>query len=198
MGNSQDVDDIKIKDEQLDIEHKIDVATQTLERNIGFVTNCDNKASIVLTIVGVLLTIILTNDGLKEIFRIVNHCIESNTIGSKIYLLCLIIATGVLIFGISKLGNVLIAKVSEKECGIENRNSRIFFGDIQKNESCESYKKEFCIMENTDLLDDLIEQIYINARIANIKYSGFNKGFRVTLIGFALFVSTLIIGIYLY
>lgn len=198
MENAQEVNTVKNMDEQLDVENKIEVATQTLERNIGFVTNCDNKASIVLTIVGVLLTIILTNDGLKEIFRIVNHCIESNTTGSKVYLLCLIIATGVLIFGISKLGNVLIAKVSEKECGIEHRNSKIFFGDIQKNENCESYKKEFCIMKNTDLLDDLIEQIYINAQIANLKYTGFNKGFRVTLIGFALFVLTLIVGIYLY
>lgn len=198
MGNSQDIDDIKNMEEQLEIEDKINVATQTLERNIGFVTNCDNKASIVLTIVGVLLTIILTNDGLKEIFRIVNHCIEANTIGSKIYLLCFVIATGILILGISKLGNVLVAKVSEKECEIENRNSKIFFGDIQKNETCESYKKDFRIMKNTDLLDDLIEQIYINARIANLKYTKFNKGFKITLIGFMLFVVVLIIGIYLY
>lgn len=39
MGNSQDIDDIKAMEEQLEIKDKIDVATQTLERNIGFVTN---------------------------------------------------------------------------------------------------------------------------------------------------------------
>ena len=28
-----------------DLNYKIEIATQTLDRNIGFVTNCDNKSS---------------------------------------------------------------------------------------------------------------------------------------------------------
>lgn len=56
-----------------DIEYKIEIATQTLDRNIGFVTNCDNKTSIVLATFGVLLAIILTNEGLNEIFKATPH-----------------------------------------------------------------------------------------------------------------------------
>lgn len=35
---------------------QIEIATQALERNLGFISNCDNKASIILTAVGVLIT----------------------------------------------------------------------------------------------------------------------------------------------
>ena len=55
-----------------DIENSINIATQTLERNISFIANCDNKTSIVLASIGVLLTIILTNNGINEIFKIIN------------------------------------------------------------------------------------------------------------------------------
>ena len=68
-----------------DIEYKIEIATQTLDRNIGFVTNCDNKTSIVLAVFGVLLAIILTNEGLNEIFNIVRTCIATMTFCSISY-----------------------------------------------------------------------------------------------------------------
>lgn len=66
--------DITLSQEAL--EYKIEIATQTLDRNIGFVANCDNKTSIILTAFGVLLTIILTNEGLNEIFNIVKNALK--------------------------------------------------------------------------------------------------------------------------
>ena len=74
---------------QEDLGYKIEVATQTLDRNISFVTNCDNKTSIVLAAFGVLLAIILTNEGLNEIFNIVKTCIETKNFCSILYLLFL-------------------------------------------------------------------------------------------------------------
>ena len=62
-----------------ELDFKIEIATQTLERNISFIASCDNKTSIVLTSIGVLLTIILTNDGLNEIFDIINTCLSIKT-----------------------------------------------------------------------------------------------------------------------
>ena len=61
-----------------DLNYKIEIATQILDRNIGFITNCDNKSSIVLASFGVLLAIILTNEGLNEIFNIVNANIKED------------------------------------------------------------------------------------------------------------------------
>lgn len=57
------------------LDYKIEIAAQTLDRNINFITNCDNKTSIVLATFGVLLTIILTNEGLNELFNIIKTCI---------------------------------------------------------------------------------------------------------------------------
>lgn len=181
-----------------DIEYKIDIATQTLERNIGFVTNCDNKTSIVLTAFGVLITIILTNEGLNEIFNIVKSCIATKTFCSILYLLCFAGAIFAMVLGMFNLGNVLIAKTSEEVIGRNDENSRIFFSGIRKNGDHNVYHQKFCAMNKEDLLNDLIEQIYINADIASIKYATYNRGLRCTIVGFVFFVILLLIGIYIY
>ena len=181
-----------------DLEYKIEIATQTLDRNIGFVTNCDNKTSIVLAAFGVLLAIILTNEGLNEIFTIVKACIASTTFCSILYLLCFAGAIFSMVLGMFNLGSVLVAKTSEEAIGRKDENSRIFFAGIRKNGNYNTYQQKFCAMSKEDFLNDLIEQIYINADIASIKYATYNRGLRRTIVGFIFFVVLLLIGIYIY
>lgn len=186
------------KVEKIDYEDKIEIATQTLERNIGFVTNCDNKTSIVLALIGVCLTIILTNDGLNAIDNIIKTCIETKTFCSIMYLLFLVGAIMVMVLGIFSLCAALIAKTSEEAKGLTITKSRIFFTGISKHENFESYKEKFYKMSEQELLDELIAQIYINADIASQKYKKYNLGFKLVTVGFCLFVAILLIGIYLY
>lgn len=186
------------KGEEKDYKYKIEIATQTLERNIGFVANCDNKTSIVLAIIGVFLTIILTNDGLNKIYGVINTCIEMKTFCSIMYLFALGVAIVVMVLGIYNLCIVLIAKTSETAEGVTLTNSRIFFTGINKHGNCEIYKAKFYEMGEQELLDELIAQIYINSNIASKKYNKYNKGVKWTIIGFGLFVVILLIGIYLY
>ncbi len=181
-----------------DIEYKIEIATQTLDRNIGFVTNCDNKTSIALATFGVLLAIILTNEGLNEIFNIVKVCIATKTFCSILYLLCFAGAIFFMVLGMFNLGSVLVAKTSEEAIGRKDENSRIFFVGIRKNGAYNAYYQKFCAMSKEDILSDLIEQIYINADIASIKYATYNRGLRRTIEGFVFFVVFLLIGIYIY
>ena len=181
-----------------DLEYKIEIATQTLDRNIGFVTNCDNKTSIVLAAFGVLLAIILTNEGLNEIFTIVKACIASKSFCSILYLLCFAGAIFSMVLGMFNLGSVLVAKTSEEAIGRKDENSRIFFAGIRKNGNYNTYQQKFCAMSKEDFLNDLIEQIYINADIASIKYATYNRGLRRTIVGFIFFVVLLLIGIYIY
>lgn len=183
---------------EVNYEDKIDIATQTLERNIGFVANCDNKTSIVLAIIGVFLTIILTNDGLNTIYGIINTCIEMKTFCSIMYLFALGVAIVVMVLGIYNLCIVLIAKTSETAEGVTLTNSRIFFTGINRHENYEVYKAKFYEMSEQELLDELIAQIYINSDIASKKYNKYNKGVKCTIIRFGLFVVILLIGIYLY
>ncbi len=181
-----------------DLNYKIEIATQTLDRNIGFVTNCDNKTSIVLASFGVLLTIILTNEGLNEIFNIVEACIAAKSFCNVLYLLCLVGAAFVMVLGMFNLGSVLTAKTSEEAIGRKDEKSRIFFAGIRKNTDYEIYNQKFLAMDRESLLNDLIEQIYINANIAYTKYASYNRGLRRTAIGFLFFVVLLFIGVYVY
>lgn len=199
MGNKADNEQkiLNIRDE-IDYQDKIEIATQTLERNIGFVNNCDNKTSIVLAIIGVFLTIILTNDGLNTIYRIIKTCVETKTFCSFMYLLVLSVAILIMIFGFYNLCGVLIAKTSETAEGLSLTNSRIFFTGINKHGNYEVYKEKFYEMNEQELLDELIAQIYINSDIASQKYSKYNNGVKRIITGFCLFVVVLLVGIYLY
>lgn len=181
-----------------DLQYKVEIATQTLERNIGFVTNCDNKASIMLTAIGVFLTILLTNDGLKKIFGIIESCIKAKTFCGVLYLICFVVAAFIMALGIFNLGSVLVAKTSEKANGLEGVDSRIFFSGIRKNRDFNSYRSKFYSMDQKELLDELIAQIYINSDIATQKYEKYNLGLIRTFIGFVTFIIVFLIGIYLY
>ena len=181
-----------------ELEFKIEIATQILNRNIGFVTNCDNKTSIVLAAFGVLLAIIFTNEGLNEIFNIVKVCIATKSFCSIVYLLCFASTILVLVLGMFNLGSVLVAKTSEEAIGRKAENSRIFFAGIRKNGDYTTYRQKFYAMSKEDFLNDLIEQIYINADIASIKYATYNRWLKRTVVGFISFIVLLLIGIYIY
>ncbi len=188
----------KVLPDTEDLEYKIEIATQILDRNIGFVTNCDNKTSIVLATFGVLLAIILTNEGVNEIFNIVKTCIEAKSFCHIFYLVCFTGAIFLLVWGMFNLGSVLVAKTSEEALGRKDESSRIFFAGIIKNGNYVDYKQKFYAMNREDFLNDLIEQIYINANIASIKYATYNRGLRCTIVGFIFFIVLLLIGIYVY
>ena len=181
------------------LEKKIEIATQTLERNIGFINGCDTKTSIVLASVGVLLTIILTNNGLSEIFQITKACIDAKTFCSILYLVGLIISSCTLVVGLWKLVSVLIAKVEPPtKTARQPVSSLIFFGGILKAGNPSTYRSKFIAMKDAELLDDLISEIYINAEIATQKYHRYNLGLRLVVLGFVFFVLLLLVGIYLY
>lgn len=181
-----------------EVKYKIEKATETLERNIGFITNCDTKTSIVLTAIGVLLTIILTNDGLGKIFSIVKTCLNEKSIYSIMYLICFGITVLILFLGLYNLLSVLIARTDIKSKGINSSKSNIFFVGISKNKNFETYKDRFYSMNQHEFLDEIIAEIYANAYIATIKYKKYNIGLKLTIIGFILFVIVLLVGIYAY
>ena len=188
----------KISSNVQDVHSQIEIAPQTLERNIGFISNCDNKTSIVLASIGVLMTIILTNDGLKKIYSIIKTCIEQNTCCCILYLLFLASSIGIMTYGICCLASVLVAKTSESTNGCAQTDSHIFFSGIKKYGSPQAFHNEFTALSEQDLLKELTAQIYINADIASRKYFKYNKGLMHSVIGFSLFVIVLLVGVYLY
>lgn len=179
------------------IDYQIEITTQTLERNLGFISNCDNKASIILTAVGVLLTIILTSEGLASIKDILKKSLSQITFLNFIYMFMFFSSVIILLSGILFLISVLIARSGISETK-GSKNSLIFFGGINSFNRIANYEKAIKKMDKKDLLDDLISQIYINSKIATKKYRRYNLGLKFTVIGFFLFIGVILFGHYIY
>ena len=179
---------------------KIDIATQTLERNIGFINNCDTKTSIVLATVGALLAIILTNDGLKTILKIVTTCAEGKNFCNILYLSVLFSSVSLLVLGLCRLTSVLVAKTAPLAKGNSDKKgkSMIFFGGIVNFGDSTTYRDKFVAMQESEFLEELVSEIYINAEIASLKYRRYNQGLKCSVWGFALSVALVAIGYFLY
>ena len=130
--------------------------------------------------------------------RIVKCCINEKNFCNIFYLICFGGSAVILGMGIFNLGRVLVAKTSEESIGRKEDTSRIFFTGIRKNGDYKTYNQRFRTMSKEDLLNDLIEQIYINADIATMKYKTYNVGLKYTVVGFISFVVLLLVGIYIY
>ena len=97
------------------MEKKIDYATKTLERNIGFINSCDTKTSIVLAIFGVVLTIIFTSDMLSDILKIIQNVYNAKKCCGCLYLFLLFLSITVVFIGLCSLISVLIGRVDIKK-----------------------------------------------------------------------------------
>lgn len=119
---------------RMSIEKKIDYATKTLERNIGFINSCDTKTSIVLAIFGVLLTIIFTSDVSTEILYIINAAYSTKCCCGVLYLILISASIIVLLIGLKNLIYVLVGRIDVKDNSNLKYDSRIFFSGITKYE----------------------------------------------------------------
>ena len=180
-----------------DLDFKINIATETLNRNISFINSCDNKTSIVLTAEGVIFTLLMTNNTFADAINIIKLYISHKDCYIIFYCLGLGIALLFLLIGLIYLGSVLIAKTSSEIIEDKRNPSNIFFCDIDSNENVMEYENKFYNMNKADLLKDLITQIYINANIATIKYKNYNKGVNNTMGGLIILFIMLCISHYM-
>lgn len=174
-------------------------ALATLDRIIGFINNCDNKTSIILGIHGVMITILLSSEGISELKNIIDSAIINCTGFSTMYIMLLVIAFAVFGYGIFKLVMVLFANTNcgdgqvELEC-----DSKIFFGSIGKNSKYNLYKEKLLTLTEEDYMNDIISQIYINSIICNKKFDNYKAGMKASIIGFLSVVFIWGIGVVIY
>lgn len=172
-----------ISSEYFDLEKRIEIATQILDRNIKFINTCDNKTSIILASIGVLFTIIFTNIKFSTILNCIYQiCLKSILLGIA-YIIFLAGSVIVLIIGLGYFVSVLHARLKGG-----NEKSPIFFSGIYKHGTYNKYRQAFVTLNKHEYLDELIDQIFVNAKIAQIKYTKYNKGLKFAVIGFVLFM----------
>ncbi|GIN25552.1 hypothetical protein FDF40_03645 [Clostridium sporogenes] len=164
-----------------------------LDRHLDWIKSCDTKASIVLAIIGVFLTIFLSDQSLnmlKEIFKqIVNNINFSNIL----YLIFFVFSWCLFIYGSNCLVKVLIPrdkKILEEE-GLY-KDSLYYFETISNNSFLEFKRKVTRDKDNE--ISDLLSQIYVNAKICAIKYQFFKKGIKYSFFGIVSIVLVFMIG----
>lgn len=165
-----------------------------LARVVEWVKVCDTKTSFLLAIVGVMLPLVLQSKILQEDMMAAFKQLNSN--GSCFVFVCsflyvvLVIGFGfLLLIACKKFLNVLFAKrtesLNERILGsnketIDNsvfKDSLLHFHHISQL-TYEQFKSGIDAETSADLREDLLSQIYINARRCNEKYSDYNDGVR--------------------
>jgi len=169
-----------------------------LDRILIQISNCDNKASILLAVIGIIVGLTTSAfSSLSFVKNLINNIIENNTTNIILavlistillsYLICFIIAFIELIL-------VLIARTeSKKYKKCENKKSLIYFGDIT-NFPYEEFSKKIDNQTDNDINEDLKCQIYINAKICAKKFKFYNKSVKWVICATILAIISVIIN----
>ena len=175
-------------------------ALNSLDRIISFINICDNKASIMLGVFGVIITLICTTGAINEIIRILDAATKSTLFYNIIYTTLLLASIAAIFIGLYKFISVLLAKTKTndiKQNGID-LDSKIYFGHIAKTKSYEQYKKKVLSCDYDAFINDITSQIYINALICDSKFKKYNLGFMFSATGLVSFLFLWILGYYIY
>ena len=181
-------------------EKQVEEAKATLERIISWINNCDTKTGTVLALLGVIFTLVMTNEGLSACYKIVTKAIIACTFSDILYLIIWLASFACLIFGLYRLTSALFASISSekyKQAKLET-DSRIFFGSIGATPTYQEYWGKFTEMTMAEYTNDLLSQVYINSLIASKKFKNYNQGVKYAIIGFCWFIVMFIIGIIVY
>lgn len=175
-------------------------ALDILDRTIGFVNSCDTKASIMLGIFGVFLTILFSGDGVTDVNNIIKTALSFGKFLDILYCIILICTALVFSFGLLKLFQVLFPKIDCDDLQQDNLelNSKIFFNGIRKNASYKEYKEKIVNYCEEEYFNDIISQIYLNSIICYQKFKNHKIGIVSATSGLLAFLVMWGIGIIIY
>ena len=185
-----------------------------LDRVVEWVRVCDTKTSFLLAIVGVMLPSVLQSKLLQNDMMAAFKQLNSNgscfVFASNFLYVVLVIGLGLLLLlACKKFLNVLFAKrtesLSERILGsskdtIANsvfKDSLLHFHHISQL-TYEQFKSGIDAETSDGFREDLLSQIYINARRCNEKYSDYNDGVRYLFFSGCFLVATYLLHMVLF
>lgn len=171
--------------------------TSILERTIGFINNCDGKSSILLGAYGAALAIVFSGDVVHSMISIFRTAIYHVSLGSILYLLVTFAGLCLGILGLIFLVLVLVARLyNQEEAHVSiDADSKIYFGHIARNKNFQQYRDKLSGTTKEEYLNDLISQTYLNALVCNKKFRYYNRGLKLSMLGFGEFTLFIILGI---
>ncbi len=175
------------------LERKDDLLDR-LDRILEWIKSCDTKASILLAGIGITLTILSSETFLQKYETILCFFLKDINLWKLIYLgisalFLLSIIAGV-IYLVFELNPSLISN--------KNKNKEIdsfyFFSTIA-NKCLENFKDEYMKIDNLSDIEDLLNQLYINAKICDLKYKYTKKGILFSTLGIFGLIFMFLVGV---
>ena len=157
-----------------------------LDRLLDWIKSCDTKASIVIAGVGLFLTIMTSEHSLDMLNDIFTQAFASMSFGNLLYLLFFGGFLVTFVIGAYNLIKVLIPSLRKDNQSLEGiyDDSLYFFEGIAKN-NYQEFAQKMRECSPDEEIQDLLTQIYINARICTAKYTCYGKGIKLSFIGVA-------------
>ncbi|KRL06147.1 hypothetical protein FD46_GL000253 [Liquorilactobacillus oeni DSM 19972] len=172
-----------------DNDKKIDYLKYTLDKQLNWIQKSDTKASIFLSATGVLITLLMNSKIITIFNNTAKYLHNRDSILLSFFVILLSISLCFIIIG----GVFLFLSIIPDLKSSSHQKSHIYFGDIDTSGLTEL--QQF-FKEDTNILDDLLNQIFVNAQIANKKMKKCNLGIKLACLGFCfifiLFVTSLI------
>lgn len=182
--------------------HSVKNLESLIDRFSSWISNVDQKAGILISLLGILLTILFTSrfvSVVKEsiVLPFLSYFSNSQDYSFSLsHTLFFLACLATLVFGIISIIFALrTLKATITPDGYNDiketvSSSHIFFGSISKM----SYEEYVSNNNNYDYLQDLLTQVYINACICNLKFERYNK----SLLYFRYFFISLVVLLLLY
>jgi len=183
VGDSreEDIDKLQNNDREQYIREVEKEDLLRIHENVMFwIENCDNKTSIILGVVGIILTIFLTSDSLSNLVNNIEESITNMNWLNFIYLIAVLLTILFLAISITFLVKVLISNTNPETIDKKDikTNSLLHFESINKIESNDEYIEKIKATDKDDYLRDLTSQIMINSHITTIKFRNYNIGVK--------------------
>lgn len=181
-GNNTE-EELAMEDDNL-IPMKESHLKECLDMNNMWVGVCDQKASILLAVMGVVFTIVMTSDAIKTIRNYIvlpfleycngNHslCFSFSRFAVFVFLVITAIFAALSLWDLfNSIKPNLDYNAMKKDNPQMATKSFIFYSSVA-NMSYEEFKNT-----RIDYVNDLRSQVYTNAKIADMKFNNYLKGF---------------------
>ena len=164
-----------------------DDLNQILDRNIAWIENCDNKASIMLGAFGVALSVIFALDYATIILNVIQEKWSNPSFGNIAFLILVTLKTLTPKIDMRNLG------ADEKMCS----NSIIYFSTIAIHSNYTKFLDRLKETNDDNYLNDISSQIYICAKICDLKFKDYKKGLHFSISGLLAFMLLITCGYFI-
>lgn len=169
------------------------VSKEDAYKNLGIVNswinNIDLKASFILAFLGMLLGTVLCSENLEVLKIFISVPINTMSI---IQILKTIVV--ILLISSSLSSSVLLILTLLARTKIENMpKSHYFFGNIA-NSDRKDFLKEFKKLNDNSIINEILNQVYVNSKICDYKSKLYNKSINLIIITIVLTFINYILG----